>query len=55
MDSDLGRKYYGGSPACTEENLDFFIEKLKEYNTDGRKLTFCQWILKMMILLDLID
>lgn len=55
IDKELGFKYFGGSPQCTEENLDYFILKLKEYNANKTKITFREWLLKMMILIDLID
>ena len=48
-------KYYGGSTEATEENLDYFIKKLKDNNTNGTKFTFRQWTSRMMTLLDLID
>ena len=49
------KKQFGGSPSCTEENMIFFANKLKELNDSDTKLTFRKWINKMMNLLDLID
>ena len=49
------KKQYGGSAACTDENMTFFAEKLKELHDSDTKLTFRKWINKMMNLLDLID
>ena len=48
-------KYYGGSQETTEENLDCFIQKLRDQIQNKDKMTFRQWINKMMILFDLID
>ena len=48
-------RYYGGSAEATEENLDYFIKKLRELHQKGTKFTFRQWTRKMMTLLDLID
>ena len=48
-------KSFGGSPACTEENLDYFTEKLREQIQSNEKMTFRQWLNKMMNLMDLID
>ena len=48
------KKHFGGSPSCTDENMIFFAEKLKELHDSETKLTFRKWINKMMNLLDLI-
>jgi len=48
-------KTFGGSPQCTEENMEYFAGKLKEYNNSNVKLTFRQWLNRTMNLLDLID
>lgn len=54
-DNEFNKKYFGGSPECTEENLLFFVEKIRELNRKGTKLTFRQWLRKLMALIDLID
>ena len=46
---------YCGSAKCTDENLEFFIDKVRELNTSGVKFTFWQWTSRMMPLLDLFD
>ena len=46
---------FGGSPSCTEENMEYALRKFKEYNESNIKLTFRQWINRSMNLLDLID
>ena len=46
------KKHFGGSPSCTDENMIFFAEKLKELHDSETKLTFRKWINKMMNLLD---
>ena len=48
-------RYYWGSAEATEENLDYFIKKLRELHQKGTKFTFRQWTSRMMTLLDLID
>jgi len=48
-------KTFGGSPQCIEENLEFFIQKLRQQVQTKEKLTFRQWTNRMMNLLDLID
>ena len=48
-------KYYGGSQETTEENLDCFIQKLKTHIQTKEKMTFRQWLNRMMTLIDLID
>ena len=48
-------KTFGGSPQCTEENMEYFTKKLKEFNDSNIKLTFRQWINRTMNLMDLID
>ena len=48
-------KYFGGNKQSTEENLDYSIMKLKEMNKAESKLTFRQWLTRMMNLIDLID
>ncbi len=54
-ESELTSRYFGGSAESTEENLEYFISKLKELNSNGTKFTFRQWTRRMMTLLDLID
>ena len=49
------RPYYGGNQQCTEENLDYFVIKLKELNESKTKMHFRQWIFKMIYLFDIID
>ena len=48
-------QYRGGSPQCTDENLDYFTKKLRELHDNGTKITFREWIKRTMNLLDLID
>ena len=48
-------KYFGGNKEATEENLEYSIMKLKEMNKAETKLTFRQWLNRMMNLIDLID
>ena len=48
-------KSFSGSPKCTEENLDYFTEKLREMIQNKEKMTFRKWLNKMMNLMDLID
>tara|TARA_B100001996_G_scaffold288139_1_gene228398 strand:+ start:341 stop:508 length:168 start_codon:yes stop_codon:yes gene_type:complete len=55
MDDKTMKKTFGGSPQCMKENLDYFTQKLKEYNDSNTKMTFRQWINRMMNLMDLID
>ena len=54
-DTEVLNSYYGGSPESTEENLDYFILKLRQLHQNGTKFTFRQWTSRMMTLLDLID
>ena len=49
------RRFFGGSPQCTEDNMTYCLEKIQQLNRSGTKMTFRQWINKMMILFDLID
>ena len=49
------KRYFGGSPECTEDNMEYCLKKIQELNRSGIKMTFRQWINKMMILFDLID
>ena len=51
----LARRYFGGSPQSTEQNLDYFIKHLRAYNASNKKMTFRQWIQTMMTLMDVID
>ena len=48
-------KTFGGSPQCTEENMDYALKKLKEYSDPKIKYTFRQWMNRFMNVLDLID
>ncbi len=48
-------RYFGGCEEATEENLDYFIQKLRQQVQAKEKMTFRQWINRMMNLLDLID
>ena len=48
-------KTFGGSPQCTEENMEYFAEKLKEHNDSKVRMTFRQWLNTTMNLIDLID
>ena len=54
MDDKTMKKTFGGSPQCMKENLNYFTQKLKEYNDSNTKMTFRQWINRMMNLMDLI-
>ena len=49
------KKTFGGSNQCTEENMEYFTKKLKEFNSSNIKLTFRQWLNRTMNLIDLID
>ena len=49
------KPYYGGSPKATEENMEYFLMKLRELNHNETRMNFRQWLYKMMCLLDLID
>ena len=49
------KKYFGGSKEATDENLLYFAGKLQELHQSNIKLTFRQWLNRMMNLLDLID
>ena len=48
-------KTFGGSPQCTEENMEYALKKLKEYSDPKIKYTFRQWMNRFMNILDLID
>ena len=48
-------RYRGGSPECMEQNLEYFIKKLKEENDNKTKRTFRDWTKRFLNLLDLID
>jgi len=49
------KKFFGGSKEATDENLLYFAGKLQELHQSNIKLTFRQWLNRMMNLLDLID
>ena len=56
VEKSVERKpYYGGSQKCTDENMDYFIIKLKQLNDRRTTMTFRQWIFNMIHLFDLID
>ena len=48
-------RYRGGSPECMDQNLEYFIKKLKEENDNKTKRTFREWTKRFLNLLDLID
>ncbi len=48
-------KTFGGRPQCTEENMEYALKKLKEYNDSKIKYTFRQWLNRTMNVIDLID
>ena len=48
-------RYRGGSPECIESNLDYFTRKLKEQHESNIKMTFREWLKRILNLVDLID
>jgi len=55
METRSTNKTFGGSPQCTEENMEYALKKMKEYSDPKIKYTFRQWMNRFMNVLDLID
>ena len=54
-DSTIKKNFYDGNNQCTTDNLDFFKCKLQDHINNNTKMTFRQWINKVISLLDIIN
>ena len=55
MTKDIKSNYYDGSDACSIENIDFFVLKLKKFLDKKNKMTPRQAINQIISLLDIIN
>ena len=51
----IKKNFYDGNNQCTIENINFFSDKLRTLVESNTKMTFRQWLNKVIALLDIIN